>query len=145
MRGISKKPVAYICEADRALPKEEQTIWWLKPKTYQEVNEAMGRYGRTFTEEKDGYKNYNVARLNRADQEEWCDVVIKVENYAFPDEFYTKHPDIAKQANEEGYIKVIDDDDLKLEVLLSIPSGVYNEIFKACQDLNSIRAAEKNA
>ena len=68
MRAISKEPVPYVCEMDRSLPEEEQTVFWVKPKTHQAVNKAMERYGGTFTEDSAGYKTYNVPKLDEADQ-----------------------------------------------------------------------------
>ena len=145
MRGISKKPVKYVCECDKGLPEKEQTVFWLKPKTYKEVNSAMGRYSGAVKEDQEGQKHYNINRLNSADQEEWCEVVTKIENFAFDLEALKADAKLAEIADEKGYIKVIEDDRLKIKVLEHLPAGIYNEIFKAAQDLNALKVQEKNA
>ena len=140
MRAISKKSVPYVCESDRSLPKEEQTVFLIKPKTYQEVNNAMRRYGGTFKEDGQGFKDYDVSKLNSADQQEWCSVVEKIENFCFSEDYLKKYPEIP---HKEGFVEVITDSSTKLDVLSMLPVNVINEIWKATQDVTKLKEGEK--
>ena len=152
MRAISKEPVGYVCKSDRGLPRKEQTVFYIVPKTYQEVNKAMGRYGGTFKEEADGRKIYDVPKLNEADQQEWNDVLAKIENFSFTDKYYTENPDMATKAVdvklEEGgkakFVPLIEDGPTKIAVLKSLPANVVNEIWRASQDVSLLKEGEKN-
>ena len=144
MRAISNEAIAYVCEMDRDEKPEYKTVFWIRPKTYREVNRAMKRYGRTFTEDGKGFKDYDNHRLNTADQSEWTDVVVKIENFAFDKKYYDAHPDVKEQANKDGFIKVIEADHLKTDVLDSLSANIVNEIWRASADISMLRDGEKN-
>lgn len=145
MRAISNEAIAYVCEMDRDEPKNKRTIFWIRPKTYREVNRAMKRYGRTFTEDQKGFKDYDDHRLNTADQDEWCDVVMKIENFAFDKKYYESHPELKEKADKDGFIKIIEADPLKVDVLNSLSANIVNEIWRASADISMLRDGEKNA
>lgn len=145
MRAISKKPICYVCEEDRSLPQEEQTKFWIQPKTHQEANRMMKRYGGSYSENSKGYRDYSVNKLNVADQEEWTDTVVKIENFAFTNEYYKEHPQVKEKSNAKGYIDVIENDDyLMVEVLRSLMPDTVNEIWRASQNASRLRGEEKN-
>jgi len=144
MRAISNEPIPYVCEMDRAEDKKNKTIFWIRPKTYREVNRAMKRYGGSFREDQKGFKDYDDIKLNVADQDEWIDIVVKVENFAFSEKFYAEHPELKEKANKDGYLALIEKDPLKVDVLLSLSANVVNEIWRASQDISVLKEGEKN-
>ena len=144
MRAISNEAIAYVCEMDRDEKPEYKTVFWIRPKTYREVNRAMKRYGGTFREDQKGFKDYDNHKLNTADQSEWTDVVVKIENFAFDKKYYDAHPDVKEQANKDGFIKVIEADHLKTDVLDSLSANIVNEIWRASADISMLRDGEKN-
>lgn len=145
MKAISKKPICYVCEEERSLPQDEQTKFWIQPKTHQEANRMMKRYGGTYNENAKGFREYDVNKLNNADQEEWLDTVVKIENFKFTDEFYKSYPLIKEKTNKKGYIDVIENnDDLMIEVLRSLMPDTISEIWRASQNASRLRQDEKN-
>ena len=157
MKSVSREAKPYVCEADRSLPEKEQTVFWIKPKTYQEVNRSMGRYGSAFTEDNKGFKVYHVNKLNEADQKEWNDVVVMIENFCFSDELLNNElkdmidPTNINKVGKDRYVKVIGDRNdtgkdvtLKKEVLNHLPADVISEIWKACQNESVLKEGQKN-
>ncbi len=155
MRAISKAPVPYVPVCERGNEPDKQTVFWIKPKTYEEVNRAMKRYGGAVKDSSDGYKAYDDNKLNSADQEEWKAVVTKIENFEFPSDFVDENktriaPDnMEKSGKYDGTqyyrIKVIEDEFLKVSVLRNLDVSVVNEIWKACQDRAFLSEGLKNA
>jgi len=144
MKAISLEPKAYIVEEERGLTREEQTIFWIKPKTHHESNLMTARYGATYVEDRKGFRKYNTGRLDAADVEEWLNTVVKIDNFGFPEEFFKKYPELKDRANEEGYISDIKEDWLRIEVLKRLPADVVNEIWTASADYSKLTSAEKN-
>ena len=85
-RGIIEKEYGFILKDDKSLPSEEQTTWYIKPKTVRKANETAARYATVSkTDRKSGEQKYDVGAMNRVDDEEWLTAVKRVENYFMPD------------------------------------------------------------
>ena len=59
--------------------------------------------------------------------------------------YYAEHPKMAERAGKDGFIKVIEEDHIKIEVLNSLPSNIVGEIWRAAQDMSVLKEGEKNA
>lgn len=145
MRGVSRKPVAYVCEDDRSLPSDEQTVFWLTCKNNEDTNKTLRRYARAAKDGRDGQKEYDDRLLTAADKEEFMTVCSKVENFAFSQEYYDKRPQVAQKADEHGFIDVIDDPDLLADLVMELPPDVLSEVFGAVNNPVKLdRGAKKN-
>ena len=136
IRGVSKKAVAYIPEEERTV-KENQTVVWIKPKTGHQANVTMSRYAAAGRDGRKGYRELNVTKLDNADLQEFLDVVLKVENYYFSDQF----PDLEKQ----GLHKVIEQPELLKKVAMDVSADLLVEIMEASNNLAVLKAGEKKS
>tara|TARA_B100001939_G_scaffold339826_1_gene347124 strand:- start:877 stop:1344 length:468 start_codon:yes stop_codon:yes gene_type:complete len=136
IRGVSKKAVAYIPEEERTV-KENQTVVWIKPKTGHQANVTMSRYAAAGRDGRKGYRELNVTKLDNADLQEFLDVVMKIENYYFSDQF----PDLEKQ----GLHKVIEQPELLKKVAMDVSADLLVEIMEASNNLAVLKAGEKKS
>ena len=143
MKAIERVPHPYVVEEDRALPIEEQTVFWIIPKTHREANLTIKRYGESSKDTRKGYRELNANKLDIADIEEWRTIIDRIENFAFTDVFYKEHPEVAKMANDKGYVKEIDKQWLIEEVIKYLPVDVVNEIFEVANDYSRLTEVEK--
>lgn len=134
IRGVSRKPIAYIPEDERS-EKQDPTVIWIKPKTGHDANVTMSRYAATGRDVRKGYRELNVNKLDNADVQEFLDIVVKVENYFFSDQF----PDLQKQ----GLFKVIEDETTLRNVCMDISADLLIEIFEVANNLVNLKAGEK--
>ena len=145
MRGVSRKPVPYVCEDDRALPSDEQTVFWLTCKNNEDTNKTLRRYARASKDGRDGQREYDDRLLTVADKEEFMTVCSKVENFSFSEEYYQRRPQVAQKADEDGYLDVIDDPDLLGDLVTELPPDVLSELFQAVNNPVKLdRGAKKN-
>ena len=136
IRGVSKQAVAYIPEEERTV-KENQTVVWIKPKTGHQANVTMARYAAAGKDGRKGYRELNVTKLDNADLQEFLDVVMKVENYYFSDQF----PDLEKQ----GLHKTIEQPELLKKVAMDISADLLVEIMEAASNLAVLKQGEKKS
>ena len=127
MRGISRQPIAYVCESDRDLSTEEQTIFHLVPKNNQMANESIRRYARAASENRGGAREYDDRLLSVADIEEFQAVCLKVENYCFSEDYRANHPNLP--CDDSGFVEIIEEPNLKADVVRDIPAQALQEIF----------------
>ncbi len=148
MKAISKQPKPYILKADRGLKEEEQTVFWIKPKTARDVNEAMNSYGPAIKETPEGYKEYNTNKLNEADKKEWQRVVTKVENFAFTNDYIESNPELKERikAKEDdvSYVEFVDELHYIGQIWESMSPTDIGEVMKASQDMTFLKEGEKN-
>ena len=129
MRGVSRQPIAYVCESDRDLATEEQTIFHLIPKNNQMANESIRRYARAASEGRGGARGYDDRLLAVADIEEFQAVCIKVENYCFSEEYRSSHPNLP--CDDNGFVTLVEEPNLKADIVRDIPSQALQELFDA--------------
>jgi len=125
----------YIPEQERALTDEPQTVFWIKPKDTRASNRTLQRYAGTGKDRR-GYRDLNIRKLNNADEAEWLDLVVKIENYTFSNQY----PDL----NKMGNIPVIDSPEIIRQALYDLPSDVIIEVFDASADSEMLTAGLKN-
>jgi len=136
IRGVSKKAVAYIPEEERTV-KENQTVIWIKPKTGHQANVTMSRYAAAGRDGRKGYRELNVTKLDNADLQEFLDVVIKIENFYFSDQF----PDLEKV----GLHTVVEQPEMLKKVALDISADLLVEIMEASNNLAVLKTGEKKS
>lgn len=134
IRGVSRLPIPYIPEDERST-KEDQTVIWIKPKTGHDANVTMSRYAGAGRDVRKGYRELNINKLDNADIQEFLDIVVKVENYLFSDQF----PDLEKQ----GLHVVIEDQELLRKVCMDISADLLVEIFEVANNMVSLKGGEK--
>jgi hypothetical protein len=135
MRGISKTPVPYLLDRDRNAPEEEQTTFWVRPRTGEDGAKIVARYSAA--ERTTGaYREISEGKWRKADSDTWLDTVAKVEHFWFSDRF----PDLAAQ----GWVEEVTDPDLLVKVMQSIALEDYNEIVNFAARLSSLTPTEKN-
>ena len=124
----SIKPFPYILEEDRDTP-EEQTIFYLMPRTVEESSQISGLYSGVL-KSKPGFRNADAVDSNamrRAQIDAFVHFTIGppgVEHYWFSDKF----PEI----HEKGWIDVSDDDETTLKYLArDLKSNQLQELFEA--------------
>ncbi len=136
IKGVSKQPVPYIPEIERGA-KENQTIFWIKPKTGHQANQSIARYASARKDGRKGTTDLNVGKLDGADQAEFLDLISMVENYEFSDHY----PELAKH----GIIEKIDTPDQLVLVAKDLPSDILNEIFDASNNMIQLKEGEKKS
>ena len=145
MKGVSRKPVPYVCEDDRSLSSDQQTVFWLICKNNEDTNKTLRRYARASKDGRDGHREYDDRLLTVADKEEFLTVCQKVENFSFSEEYYQKRPQIKQKADENGFIDIIDDPDLLGDLVSELPPDVLSELFSAVNNPVKLdRGAKKN-
>jgi len=136
IRGVSRKAVPFIPEEERTV-KENQTVVWIRPKTGHQANVSMSRYASAGRDGRKGYRELNVTKLDNADLQEFLDIVIKVENYYFSDQF----PDLESQ----GLFKEISDPETLKRVAQDISADLLIEIMEAANNLSVLKTGEKKS
>ena len=145
MRGASKTPIPYVCEADRPLDEKEQTVFWLRGKNIDMGNQSLARYARAQKDRVDGGKEWEPVQLSRADVEDFLAVCVRVDNYAFTPEYLSSHPDVQVLSEKNGgfYPKGIIDYRMLEDVARDLPSGAFNEIMGASANQIRLNAGAK--
>lgn len=131
MKSVSRKPIPYICEADRDLDPKYQTIFWITPKNGSMSAASTRRYYRVM--DGDDNKEYNDKKGLSADIEEFQSICSKVENFFYSPEYLESRTNI--QADGDGRVEVIEDPNLLADLVRSeLPSKVLQEIFAVAGD-----------
>ena len=87
IKGVSKnKTYAYVCIEDRIHPSDEQTVFHLKAKTGHDTNLTIARYSQARETNKKGNAKIDPNKLTLADQEEFASLVVKIDNFQFPED-----------------------------------------------------------
>lgn len=126
--AVERKTVPFVLEEDRASDPTEQTIFWIMPKRSHEANITLSRYGSTSKDGRQGFRDFNVGKLDNADVDEFCSLVERVQRYQ-----------LASDSNFCGQFKngIIDDTIDKMiltEIARSMSSAHLTEIFDAAGD-----------
>jgi len=134
IKGVSRKPIPFIPEEERAV-KENQTVFWITPKTGHEANKSMSRYAAAGRDGRKGFRELDVTKLDNADLQEFLDIISKVENFAFPED--------EKELSKKGVIPVIDDAETLRKIALYLSPDLLVEIFEAANNFSILKAGEK--
>ncbi len=132
LSGISKNQVIpYVPEDDRDSPLGEQTVFWVKPKGFGDSNRTAARYAKCRKPYggRDGFDEYNPAKMDKADIEEFLACVHGVDNFRLTDD-----DDIIESTE--------DADDLR-KICKAMSSGLFNEIIDVAGDMSKLKAGEK--
>ena len=133
MRGIGSKPKGYVCDSDRNYELEEHwTTFWVTPRNHERSNMASLKYSRALREGRSG--ELDPVAMNKADRESFLEYCSKVENFAFSEDFYEKHPEVAQLANGDGFIAVIDTPELLVEVARDLSNAALQELSNVVND-----------
>jgi hypothetical protein len=136
MRGISKQPVPYVLDRDRGVPEDEQTTFWVKPRTGEDGARIVTRYTGAERANPGAYREISPAKWGKADIETWLDTIVKVENFWFSDTF----PELAAQ----GWITEVTDPDMLVKVMKSIALEDFNELINFASRVSTLTPVEKN-
>lgn len=153
-RGIAKTATPYVLERDDGLPDREKTVWYIKPAGgFSSVKLAV-RYAPAITENR-GRREVREGKMMRAEKESWQEVVEKVKNFAFSDDYGPDNgkgnPDYHQEGDpvecEDGtvayYIKEITDPDVIFDVGKDIPLEWKEEIMEQANKGVVISVADK--
>lgn len=160
-RGISKDMlIPYVLEEDRGLPEDQQTVFHIKPTTGHEDNIKTSFYLKAIEESGDGKREMDVQQADRADVANFKTVVKKIENYAFPSEYYENSPGLKKNAteveikddfgNEETVlftkeISLSQDGEIFKEVVKTLPASALREINEVSSKVSKLKEGEKKS
>lgn len=160
-RGISRNTlIPYVLKEDQGLPEEQQSVFYIKPKTGHEDNVQTSFYLKAIDETPDGKREMDVQQADRADVANFKTVVKKIENYAFPPEYYENRPGLKKNAEEVTIeddfgkeetilftpeITLSEDSELFKEVVKTLPASVLKEINEVSQDRSKLKKGEKKS
>ena len=155
-KGISSTQVLpYVLERDLNLPKDRQTIFWIKPRKGHDSNMITRYYVKAIIERGDGTRDMDVKMADNANIVAFKTVVKKIENFAFSDEYYEKHPNIKEKAKEvkyvdddgrecvDYYVPVIETEDMIIDVYHELDDAAIREIMNVASDVSKLGNVEK--
>lgn len=139
IKGVSKREIPYVLEDDRASALHEQTVFWILPKTGHDNNRTLQRYAATSKDNRKGFREINVSKLDAADIAEFSSIVKKVENFQFPEDsnFYNNE--------NKGIYKVIEDDEKLGEVARTLAADHLSEILEVANNISKLKEGEKKS
>jgi len=132
--GAPPTAIPYVPEEDRTAT-EKQTVFWIKPKTGHEANEALANYAGAGRDGRNGYRELSVRKLNTADAEQFVATVEKVEWYLFT----TRYQDL----HDHGPFEAITDEATLVKVGMDLSSDTLIEVFEASNNIQRLNAGRK--
>lgn len=128
MRGAGRSPIPYVSNEDRTLPKEEQTIVWIRPKNTRIGAHVSRKYTAAFGNSvEDG--SYDPESWYEAMLEDFSSIVVRIDNYAFSNEYIESHSEIKESINDNGfYSKPILDPEMIRDVAEDVTDGFVQEV-----------------
>jgi len=146
--GVSKYDLyKYVLQADLGIDPDLQTVFWMKPKTGREANEQTRHYMRAIKEKREGERDMDVSAANAADIVNFGLSVKKIENFAFPQEYYEEHSSlmekIIKRSDGRLYMPVIDSDDMLADVCRCLDNESLREISEVSNSISRLKESQK--
>lgn len=135
IKGVEKTAIPYVLEDDRTSPVNEQTVFWITPKTGHDSNRSLQRYAATGREGRKGYRELNVTKLDSADQEEFLQICNKVEYFGFP----RSH----SMYNDGKPHAILEKKEELVEVVRVLSADHLAEIFEVANNLNKLEEGRK--
>lgn len=139
IKGVdNQKPIPYVLDDDRSSEINDQTIFWIKPKTGSDNNKTVRRYAATSKENRKGYREIQSSKLDAADQDEFLSVVTKVEHYGFPQG--------SKFFNDGKPSSVLESSEELLEVARTLSADHLAEVLEVSNNISKLTdGAKKNS
>lgn len=153
-RGLNKSiDYYYVLEDDKALPTDEQTKFYVKPKTGHDANKTTALYLKTIRE-KGNQRELDVSASDAADRQEFANHVTRIENYAFSEDYYQKHPQLLENKDniktikteddeEISFVQVIEDKSLIADVCGDLPNTYLREVLDNVDKISRLTVEEK--
>lgn len=158
---IIEKPHAFVLETERSLPPDEQTVFYIRPKTQRDTNQTAVDYAKAQTlDRRRGKSNIDKKALDTADLNEWLRAVIKIENVfvavGSPEGAYdhfnqrkTENPTGFEEKEIEGVPGIIvktTEDKIDIQYLFwALSTGETEEVMAAFINYGELRTGLKNA
>lgn len=154
-KGVVGEPIGYILESDLELPKEQQTIWYLRMRSSRDVTKAIVNFSKAERIGRGGKRELSEEQYNKADLNTFVSVVERVENFFFAvpskkdlHEKYKGKGGVQIHSDEDGrdWIKVpvIEGEDL-VDIWEVVSVRDMNELLEASNDYNKLSEASKKA
>jgi len=127
----------WISDSDRELTdKSKQTRFYIRPKTARQANLTLRDYTHASKEGRGGQREFIPGRLNKADDNEWLRIIVKIENW-FP----------TPEAYESGQGVTIEEDDVegKLDVLDHLSVEAFNAMLSFANEISSMSSKSEAA
>lgn len=132
IRGISKDDILrYVPECERDLLPEEQTVFWIRPRTGADANAVLSKYSPAMKDEAGGRRSMDVQRMNSADLSNFLTAVQKVENFLF--------------AGEESPTAEIQEEDGLTRIWKQLEANILTEVLNASADFSRLRREQKKS
>jgi hypothetical protein len=137
IQGVNKKSVPYVLEEDRASIVDEQTVFWILPKTGHDNNLTLQRYAGASKETRKG-REVNVLKMDAADRDEFTSLVEKVEKFIFSE-------DSPYYEDKKIHTSITDRDMLK-EVARCLSADHLSEVLEVSNNISKLNeGAKKNS
>lgn len=136
MKGISMKSFPHILSCDETSPKEEQTIWWLKPYNSLNTTGIEARFAKSERFKPDGRKEIIEKERRRATIATFMEFVERVENWEFgPDNPALEEKGrITIEGNDQGLIP---------QLLNELPTEYYTELLERASRFYQLDETDK--
>jgi hypothetical protein len=142
IRAVESKAIPYVLEDDRESPLNDQTVFWIRPKTGADNNKTLQRYSLATKENRKGFREIDPRKMNIADQEEFLSVVERVENFGFNKE----NPMYAQFEKEEGIVKDSTEPAVLKEIVRSLSADYLAEVLEVSNNISKLtEGAKKNS
>jgi hypothetical protein len=156
--GIVLKEHPYVLRDDRQNPVEDQTVFFIIPKTVRSANETAAKYAAISQTDRRGETKVNTQRMNAVDIEVWCTAVQRVVNYVCPvgapehgyDYFVNKLPsgtdenDAVKKLPAGILVKTAETEEDRRMVFLTMCPDHTDEVMGAFYNYSALKEGLKN-
>lgn len=140
IQGVSNKTfIPYVLEDDRT--SSTPTIFHIRPKTGHDNNKTVQRYAQTAKENRKGYREIDVNKLDVADMEEFIYICNKVENYIYPED----HPSYKEKDGVAQVVKLIEEEANLREVAKTLGADHLAEVLEVSNNLGKLKTGEKKS
>lgn len=142
LKGINPNTsIAYVPKTERACPPDEQTVFWISPRTTMRANVSASRYMKARREGKRGEIIMDEKRMVEADIKEFLEMITKVDNYIYSTQY-------SQYRNDDGTDKIWQNitDRLMLEAIYrDLPNEIFIELLEASSDMSVLTEGEKKS
>ncbi|TRZ83228.1 hypothetical protein D4R86_00895 [bacterium] len=157
LRGISEKELyPYVPEGERGLSEEQQTVFYMKPKTGHDANVQTKVYLKAYREKDGGIRDLEVPQADAADVANFKATCKKVENFVFPNDYYEAHPQIKKMAKAikvmengveiEFFCMPVIEDELQIgDVFRCLDSETIRELTSVSNSISKLKEGQKKS
>ncbi len=132
----SSLPFPYILEAEQNLPKNEQTVWWLRRGKVRDTAQALEGISKAQRQDKQGNTFFDGDAWLRSEKNTFCSRVFKIENYHFSDD---------AEDHADKVVPIINDEqtDMKALVFQDILDETRTELMAVASKGSSMSAVSK--